>query len=176
MVHKACFSQMLITKQSSFVFLSSHGDRNGTVPVRMALSQGADIGWRSACCHVSAAVIRREQGRASQKCNISGERGCVRGGLWQREMWCLPVWLTCLIVTCFPVPFPSLPSAFEFPLARITSRASTDWLNLKRTCFGLFPHPSPLPLFLPFLLPLLELSSICDPFSGHKYHTYMLPI
>ena len=76
----------------------------------------------------------------------------------------------------FPVPFPSLPSAFEFPLARITSRASTDWLNLKRTCFWLLRHPSPLPLSLPFHLPLLELSSTCDPFSGPEYHTYMLHI
>ena len=34
----------------------------------------------------------------------------------------------------FPVPFPSLPSVFKFPLARTTSRASTDQLNLRRIC------------------------------------------
>ena len=119
MVYKACFSQMLITKQSSFVFLSSHVDCNGTAPARMALSQGADIGWRSACCHVPAAVIRREQSRASQKCNISGERRAVHGGLWQREMWCLPVWLTCLLIfTCFSCSFSFSTLSFRIPTCK----------------------------------------------------------
>lgn len=165
MVHKTYFLWMLMIKQSKLVFLFPLSHKCIAMEWWMQ-------GWHSfkvqmlaqevPCAMYQLQPSSGNRVRWHKSVMLQGSAGLIVEAVWQREMGWLALWPSCLLIftnifpsgrNVFLISFPSLPSAFKFPLLRIISIASTGWLHLKSSLFLFLPHPSPSSAFSSFSSP-----------------------